>query len=275
VPERDVIEPVREDRAVQLVLRNGREPLVLNRGRKPVGHQHVVVILCQFDLVVSRPVILDPKHVRDQVKDRIADLHLLVPEPVRRRDVGVVEFEHRVGRGRVPGLDHAVVPGNHHERDAGRVEPFECFEHGRVGFCLRLYGIEEVARVDEDIRLLFDDRIYCRKEIVIHLFLAQVHSGLRIKPGKSCKTEMGVGDVDEFHRIFLNGILWDISGRGEGVKMNRDSGSWRRIPAREFFDYEPTLTIKNFAYMYSRAIKRYGVPAVRLFGSVRGEAELE
>ena len=202
VAERDVIEPVGEDRAVQLVLRNGREPLVLDRRREPVGHQHVVVTRSQFDLVVRYPVILDPQHVGDQMKHRVANLHLLVPEFVRRRDPGGVVVEDRVGRGRVPGLDHAVVPGDHHERDPGRVEPFERFEHRCVCLRLRLYRIEEVAGMDEDIRFFFDDRIHCRKEIVVHLLLAQVHPALRVKPVERGEAQVGVGDVDEGH--FLN-----------------------------------------------------------------------
>jgi len=30
---------------------------------------------------------------------------------------------------------------------------------------------------------------------------------------------VGVGDVDEFHRILLYGSLWDISGEGHEEKM--------------------------------------------------------
>ena len=36
--------------------------------------------MTQLDLVKGRAVILHAEHVRDEVEDRIADLHLLVPE---------------------------------------------------------------------------------------------------------------------------------------------------------------------------------------------------
>jgi len=85
VPECNVIELIREDRAVQFVLRDGRQPLVLDRGRKPVGHQHIVITgRSQFDLVKGRAVILHPEHIGDEVEDRIPDLNLLVPEFVGR-----------------------------------------------------------------------------------------------------------------------------------------------------------------------------------------------
>ena len=64
--------------------------------------------------------------------------------------------------------------------------------------------------MDEDIRFFFDDRIHCRKEIVVHLLLAQVHAALRIEPVEGCEPEVGVGDVDEIHRIFPFGFYWDI-----------------------------------------------------------------
>ena len=43
VPERNVIELIRQDRAVQFMLRNGSQPLILDCRRKPVGHQHIVI----------------------------------------------------------------------------------------------------------------------------------------------------------------------------------------------------------------------------------------
>ena len=59
VTERDVIELVRQDRAVQFVLGHGCQPLVLDRRRKPVGHQHIVIPgRSQLDLVKGRAVIL-------------------------------------------------------------------------------------------------------------------------------------------------------------------------------------------------------------------------
>lgn len=67
----------------------------------------------------------------------------------------------------------SVVPGNDHERDAGRVEPAGRSGHGRIGPGLGLNCIKEVARVDEHVRLLPDDLIYRRQEIVIDLLLAQ------------------------------------------------------------------------------------------------------
>jgi len=160
VAERDVVKPVREDRAVQLVLHHGSEPLVPDRGRKPVGHEHVGMIARELDLVVGRAVVLRPEHVGNQVEDRIPELHVLVPELVGGRDRGRVVLQHLIRRGRVPGLDHAVVPGDHHERDLRRVQPFERFEHGGIGPGLGLHGIEEVACVDEDVGVLPDYYIY-------------------------------------------------------------------------------------------------------------------
>jgi len=125
-----------------------------------VGHQHVVVTRSQFDLVVRYPVILDPQHVGDQMKHRVANLHLLVPEFVRRRDPGGVVVEDRVGRGRVPGLDHAVVPGDHHNQDASLMEPFERFEHCCIRLRLRLHRVEEIACMDKDVGFLFYNLIY-------------------------------------------------------------------------------------------------------------------
>ena len=62
----------------------GCKALVFDRGCKPVGHQHIVITRrSQFDLVKGRAVILNAEHVRDEVEDRIADLHLLVPELIR------------------------------------------------------------------------------------------------------------------------------------------------------------------------------------------------
>ncbi len=51
-----------------------------------MGYEDIGVILCQFNFIVCRPVIFDAEHVRDQVEDRIANLHLFVPEFVRRSD---------------------------------------------------------------------------------------------------------------------------------------------------------------------------------------------
>ena len=65
--------------------------------------------------------------------------------------------------------------------------------------CLRLHRIEEVARVDEEIRLLPDDRIHCRKEIIVDLLLAHVHAAFRVEPVERGETQVGVGDVDELH----------------------------------------------------------------------------
>jgi len=219
VAERDVIEISGEDRAVQFVFGDRRKPLVLYRGCKPVGHEHVIVAAGKLDLVEGRSVILGPEHVRDQVEDRVAVLHLLVPEPVGRRDAGRVVGEDFKRRGGVPGLRHAVVPGDDDERDAGRVEPFERFEHGRVGPGLGLDRIEEVARVDEDIGLVPDNLIDRREEIVIDLLLAQVHPRVRVEPGKCGEAEVRVGDMDELHSLrFLVGVCWHIRGRGAGGK---------------------------------------------------------
>ena len=78
--ERDVIKTVGKDRAVQLVLGHGREPLVPDCGREPVGHEDVYVLTRKLNFIECRPVVLDPEPVRDQVEECIADLYLFVPE---------------------------------------------------------------------------------------------------------------------------------------------------------------------------------------------------
>ena len=69
-------------------------------------------------------------------------------------------------------LMKSVVPGNDHERDAGRVEPSGRSGHGRVGPGPRSDRIKKVASVDEHVGLLPDNNIYRRQEIVIFLLLA-------------------------------------------------------------------------------------------------------
>jgi hypothetical protein len=54
----------------------------------------------------------------------------------------------------------SVVPGNDHERDAGRVEPSGRSEHGRTGQGPGPDRSKEVARVDEYVGLLPDNNIY-------------------------------------------------------------------------------------------------------------------
>ena len=80
------------------------------------------------------------------------------------------------------------------------MEPFECFENGRVGFGLRFYRVEEVARVDEDVGFLVDDIIDCLEEIIVDLLLAEVHAALGIEAAEGGEAQVGVGDMDEFHR---------------------------------------------------------------------------
>ena len=91
-------------------------------------------------------------------------------------DLCGVVGEDRERRGGVPGLDHAVVAGHDHERDSRIAKARECVEYGGVGFRLWFYHVKEVARVDEHVRLLPDDLINPREEIVIDLLLAQVHA---------------------------------------------------------------------------------------------------
>ena len=217
--ERDVIEAVGQDRAVELMLRDGRKPLVLYRCRKAVGHEHVIPAGCQFDRIVGRAVILHAEHVRDQVEDRIPDLHPLVSERVRGVDLRGVVIEDRERRGSVPGLHHAMVAGHDHERDPGFVKPGERVEHGRVGPGLGLDRIEEVARVDEHVGLFPDDHVNRSKEVIVDLLLAQVHPRFRVEPGKCGEAEVRVCDMDELHSLrFLVGVCWHIRGRGAGGK---------------------------------------------------------
>ena len=86
-----------------------------------------------------------------------------------------------VGRCRVPRLDHAVVSGNHDERDAGSLDAVERFEYGSIRPGLGLDGIEEVTRMDEHIGFLVDDLIYRFEEVVIDLLFAEVHPALGIE----------------------------------------------------------------------------------------------
>ena len=68
----------------------------------------------------------------------------------------------------------SVVPGNNHERDAGRVEPFKRSGHGRVGPGPGPDCIKKVARVDEYVGLLPDDLINRELvKIIVDLPLAQ------------------------------------------------------------------------------------------------------
>ena len=61
------------------MLGHGCQPLVPDCGRKPVGHQHIVVTRrSQLDLVKGRAVILQAEHIGDQVEGRIPDLHHFV-----------------------------------------------------------------------------------------------------------------------------------------------------------------------------------------------------
>jgi hypothetical protein len=53
----------------------------------------------------------------------------------------------------------SVVPGNDHERDAGRVEPAGRFGHGRTGPGPGPDHIKKVARVDKHVGLLPDNNI--------------------------------------------------------------------------------------------------------------------
>jgi len=54
------------------------------------------------------------------------------------------------------------------------VEPVECFGYGGICPGLGLDGIEEVARVDEDVWFLLYDLIYRFEKIVIDMLLAEV-----------------------------------------------------------------------------------------------------
>ena len=133
VAERDVIEP-----SERIVLSSSCSATVASRlSLIAVARPWVTSTLwcprSDLDLVIRRPVILDPEHVGDEVEDCVANLDLLVPESVCGCDPGRVVGEDFEGRGGVPGLDHAVVPGDHDERDPCGVEPFERFEHGCVG----------------------------------------------------------------------------------------------------------------------------------------------
>ena len=93
VAEGNIVEPVGEDRTVQLVFCDGREPFVLDGRCETVGHEHVIPFFCDLDLVIRNAVVLGPEHVRDQVEDRVTDLDMLVPEAVRSLDPGMVVRE--------------------------------------------------------------------------------------------------------------------------------------------------------------------------------------
>jgi len=86
-----------------------------------------------------------------------------------------------VRRCRVPRLDHAVVPGNHDERDAGSQEPIERFEYRGIGPGFRFDDIKEVACVDEHVGFLVDNLIYRFEEIVIDLLFPEVHAALGVE----------------------------------------------------------------------------------------------
>jgi len=80
-----------------------------------------------------------------------------------------------------PRLDHAVVSGDHNEWYPGSMKPVERFELCRVGPGLGFNNIEEVACMDEHVGFFFDNCIYCRQEIIVHLLLAEVHPALGIE----------------------------------------------------------------------------------------------
>jgi hypothetical protein len=61
--------------------------------------------------------------------------------------------------------------------------------------------------MDEGIRAVFYDLIHSEEEVIINLLFPQVHAGLGFEPGESGEAQVGVGNVDEFHRIRLYGIL--------------------------------------------------------------------
>ena len=227
VAERDVIEICGEDRAVELVLGDGREALVFYLRSRGRGSRARWCGRGRFHLVKGRAVILRPEHVGDEVEDRVADFHLLVPEFVGRRDRDVVSEDFERARC-VPGLDHAVVAGDYHEGDSVRVEAFECFEHGRVGLGLRFDRVEEVARVDEGVGLLWMISSIADEEIVVDLLLAEVHAAFRVQPAEGRETEMGVGDVDEFHCVMI--VCWGVLGyKGVGGGGETKNGLSVRI----------------------------------------------
>ena len=73
--------------------------------------------------------------------------------------------------------------------------------------------------MDEGVGFLFQDYFYRFEEVVVDLLLAEVHATRWIEAAERSEAEMGVGDVDYLHLIVVYGILWDIRGRGVGVKM--------------------------------------------------------
>ncbi len=201
VAERNVIKSIGEDRAVELVLCNGGKPLVFYLRGKPVGDEHVVLVLCQVYRVKGRAVILGPEHVGEERKERVADLDLLGLEGIRGVDLGHVVPEHRERRGGVPGLGHAVVAGHDHERDSCIVEPGQGIERCRIGPGLGLYRVKKVAGMDKHIRPFSDDDVNRSKEVLIDLPLPHVHPGLRVEPGACGKAEVRVCDMDDLHCV--------------------------------------------------------------------------
>jgi len=115
-----------------------------------------------------------------------------------------------------------VVAGDYYHRDTGCVESFQCFQDCRVGPGLRFYRVEEVARVDEDTGFLLYDLINRFEEVVVHLLFPKVHPGPGIEAGECCEAQVGIGDMDEFHRVFLTWNFKEYKREGNGVKMSRE-----------------------------------------------------
>jgi hypothetical protein len=77
-----------------------------------------------------------------------------------------------------------MVPGNDHERDAACMESSGRSGNGHIGPGPGPDRIKKIARVDEHVGFLPDDRINRRQEIVIDLLLAQ---GSCCFPGPACE----------------------------------------------------------------------------------------
>jgi hypothetical protein len=74
---------------------------------------------------------------------------------------------------------------------------------------------------NEHVGFQVDDIINRPEKIIVHLLFAEVHAGFRIEAAEGGETQVGIGDVNEFHWIFLNGILRDILAIGRGCTMIR------------------------------------------------------
>ena len=74
--------------------------------------------------------------------------------------------------------------------------------------------IKKVTCMDEHIGFFFDNYHIVDRKLSFTCFSRRFAHGIEaIERGKA---QVGVGNMDEVHRIILNGILWDIRGVERG-----------------------------------------------------------